>query len=84
MLLDNASYFKSQNVREFVEDTKIEVTYVPRRSPDLNPVEECWRQLKRRLGNRFFGSINELRPAMTAALNQIDPPQITEYLRRTV
>jgi transposase len=84
VLLDNASYFKSKKVREFIDNTEIEVTYFPRGSPDLNPVEECWRQLKRTLGNRFFGSIDELRPAMTAAIEQINPPQITDYLRRAV
>jgi transposase len=41
VLLDNASYFKSKQVQDFVEETQIEVTYFPRRSPDLNPVEEC-------------------------------------------
>jgi len=84
VLLDNASYFKSQQVRDFVKETQIEVTYFPRGSPDLNPVEECWRQLKRTLGNRFFGSIDELRPAVTTALRQINPPKITDYLRRSV
>jgi len=82
VFLENASYFKFQHVREFVEETRIEVTYFPRGSPDLNPVEECWRQLKRSLGNRFFGSIDELRPAVTTALRQINPSQITDYLRR--
>jgi len=43
VLLDNASYFKSRQVRDFVEETQIEVTYFPRGSPDFNPVEECWR-----------------------------------------
>lgn len=84
VLLDNASYFKSQQVRDFVDETEIEVTYFPRGSPDLNPVEECWRQLKRALGNRFFGSIDELRPAVNAAIAQINPPQITDYFRRLV
>jgi len=65
VLLDNASYFRSQQVHDSVEETQTEVTYFPRGSPDLNPVEECWRQLKRSLGNRFFGSIDELRPAVT-------------------
>ncbi len=84
VLLDNAFYFKSQKVRDFVEETAIEVTYFPRGSPDPNPVEECWRQLKRALGNRLFGSTDELRPAGRVALAQITPPQITDYLRRSV
>jgi transposase len=84
VLLDNASYLNSKQVRDLIEETQIEATYFPRGSPDLNPVEECWRQLKRTLGNCFFTSIDELRPAMTAALDQINPPQITDYLRRVV
>jgi transposase len=71
-------------VRDFVEETQIEITYFPRGSPDLNPVEECWRQLEQVPGNRFFGSINEIRPAVTIALRQINPPQITDYLRQSV
>lgn len=84
VLLDIASYFKSQQVQDFIEETEIEVTYFPRGSPDLNPVEECWRQLKHSLGNRFFSSIDELRPAIFNALDQVNPPEITDYLCRTV
>jgi transposase len=40
VLLDTASYFQSQQVRDFVEDTTIEVTYFPWGSPDFDPVEE--------------------------------------------
>jgi len=54
VLLDNASYYKSQQVRDFLTETQLKVTYFPGGSPDLNPVEECWRQLKRFLGNRFL------------------------------
>lgn len=80
VILDNASYFSSRKVEEFVAETAIEVTYLPPGSPDLNPVEECWRQLKRALGNRFFGSVDELRPAILAALDEVAPPQIRGYL----
>lgn len=80
VLLDNASYFKSKQVKEFVEETKIEISYFPRGSPDLNPVEECWRQFKRILGNRFFSSIEKLRTAVFGALNQINPPKLLDYL----
>jgi len=41
VLLDNATYFKPQQVCDFVKETQIEVTYFPRGSPDLNPVKEC-------------------------------------------
>jgi transposase len=39
--LDNASYFAANAVQELVEDTPIELRYLPRDSPELNPAEEC-------------------------------------------
>lgn len=80
VILDNATYFSSNQVAEFVEETAIEVTYLPTGSPDMNPIEECWRQFKRQLGNRYFNSIEELRSAIRPALAAISPPNIYEYL----
>ncbi|EMA51691.1 hypothetical protein C451_14070 [Halococcus thailandensis JCM 13552] len=37
VVLDNASYFTTNAVQEFVEDTPIELCYLPRGSPELNP-----------------------------------------------
>lgn len=79
VVLDNASYFASNQVTEFVENSELKVTYLPTGSPDLNPVEECWRQFKRRLGNRFFQSIDELRTDAFAALDEITPPKLLDY-----
>jgi len=80
VILDNATYFTSNKVAEFVDDSAIKVTHLPTGSPDMNPVEECWRQLKMRLGNRFFGSVDELRPAIRHVLNDLNPPKIYDYL----
>jgi len=80
VILDNATYFTSNKVAEFVDDSAIKVTHLPTGSPDMNPVEECWRQLKKRLGNRFFGSVDELRPAIRRVLNDLNPPGIFGYL----
>lgn len=80
IILDNAAYFSSNQVADFVDSTAIKVTYLPTGSPDMNPVEECWRQFKYQLGNRYFDSIEELRPAIRPALASISPPSIYEYL----
>lgn len=46
----------------------------------MKPVEECWRQLKQRLGIRFFGSVETLRPAIQRVLDDPNPPDILGYL----
>jgi len=80
VVLDNASYFTANAVQEFVAETPIELCYLPRGSPELNPTEECWRRLNRALGNRLFQTLDELRTAALTALNQINPPSIFKYL----
>lgn len=80
IILDNATYFASNHVEEFVEDTAIQLTFLPAGSPDMNPVEECWWQFKRALGNRYFSDITELRSAVWDAIDKTNPPEITDYL----
>jgi transposase InsO family protein len=80
VVLDNASYFTANAVQEFVEDTPIELCYLPRGSPELNPAEECWRQLNQTLGNHLFTTLDELRDAALSALDIIEPPNIFTYL----
>ena len=80
VVLDNASYFTANAVQEFVEDTSIELCYLPRGSPELNPAENCWKKLNQELGNRLFDTLDELRGAALAALDRINPPDIFTYL----
>jgi transposase len=50
-------------VKHVVADKPIELVYFPTGSPDLNPTEEYWRQLKKALGNRYFATPDEIQSA---------------------
>ena len=80
VVLDNASYFTANAVQEFVEGTPIELCYLPWGSPELNPTEECWRQLNQALGNRLFDTLAGLQNAALTALDNINSPSISMYL----
>ncbi|OYR67033.1 hypothetical protein DJ79_09625 [Halorubrum ezzemoulense] len=80
VVLDNASYFTANKVQEFAEDTPIELCYLPRGSPELNPAEECWRQLDQELGNRLFDTLDGLREAALSVLNRVEIPDVFAYL----
>lgn len=82
VVLDKGSYFTAKKVRQFVEDSKIELLYLPTGMAKLNPTEECWRQLRSALGNRYFGTVDELRNGIRSALESINPPGIYQYLCR--
>ena len=80
VVLDNASYFTANIVQEFVKNTPIELCYLPRGSPELNPAEDCWKKLNQALGNRLLNTLDELHDAALAALDRIDPPNLFTYL----
>jgi hypothetical protein len=54
VVLDGAPYFRASAVTDLADRDDLEFVRLPAYSPELNPVEERWRQVKRDLGNRFF------------------------------
>ena len=82
MVLDSASYHKSKVVREYVESTggDIELEFLPPYTPQLNQVENVWRDLKRRLAGRFFRSADELKEAITAIVENEMGNRLKGYL----
>lgn len=80
VVLDNAPYFASKKVKKFAEDGGIELCYLPRYSPQMNPVEECWRQLNLRLKNRLFEDLTQFNRAIQESLNFVNPPYMFNYL----
>ena len=48
IVLDNASFHKSARTRQLVEQAGCQLLYLSPYSPDLNPIEKLWANLKRR------------------------------------
>ena len=82
MVLDNASYHKSKAVREYVESTggDVGLEFLSPYTPQLNPVETVWRDLKKRLAGRFLQPLDELKAAMTVILGREMGNRLKGYL----
>ena len=62
MIIDGASYHGGPYVRKVKEKYKnLELIRQPARSPQLNPIEKLWKEVKRLWsGNKYFRSIQDL------------------------
>lgn len=49
IILDNASFHKSEKIKELIETAKCELKYLPPYSPDLNEIEHYWFPIKNRV-----------------------------------
>jgi len=58
IVLDGAPYFQASTVTDLAAGDDLALVTFLAYSPELNPVEECWRQLQDTLSNRFFESLD--------------------------
>jgi transposase len=64
LILDNASFHKSAETRRLVESCGCEILFLPPYSPDLNPIEKYWANMKTK--------IRELLPTVATLSSAID------------
>ena len=60
LILDNATFHKSEKIREMIEAAKCELEYLPPYSPDLNEIEHYWFPIKNRV-RKSQGTIEDFR-----------------------
>lgn len=49
VILDNASFHKSLNTKRLIEEAGCRIFFLPPYSPDLNPIELVWANLKKKI-----------------------------------
>ena len=61
VVLDNASFHKSSKTKELIESVGCELIFLPPYSPDLNPIEKFWANMKRWIKSRItkFSQLND-------------------------
>lgn len=49
VVMDNASFHKSPRIAEAFEEAGVRLLFLPPYSPDLNPIEQFWSELKAKI-----------------------------------
>ena len=47
VVMDNAAFHRSNKIKELIESVGCKLLYLPAYSPDLNPIEKFWSNMKR-------------------------------------
>lgn len=64
VILDNAKYHYSKEVKRYVESSKIKLVFLPSYSPNLNLIERLWKFFKKKvLYNRYHENVTAFRTA---------------------
>ena len=81
MVMDNLAAHKVAGVRQLIEATGARLLYLPPYSPDFNPIEKCWAQLKQHLRAAKARTLSALEPAVTKALTAFTADQAKAYFK---
>jgi transposase len=70
LILDNVPYHKSRRTKELCEENGITLIFQPPYSPDLNPIEPSWGNLKDEIRNQIYKLIPFM-DKLFSAINKI-------------
>ena len=64
VICDNARYYRSKAVRDYLKTSRIELVFLPPYAPNLNLIERLWKFFKKKiLYNRYYETFDEFRTA---------------------
>jgi transposase len=81
LVMDRLSSHMMAIISEMVESVGANVLYLPQYSPDLNPIETVFSQIKSELRERKARSVVDLCDAITYAFYSITPEQAANHFR---
>ncbi len=81
VVMDNLGAHKVDGVRELIEQAGASLCYLPPYSPDFNPIEKCWAQVKQKLRALKARSVTTLPQALDEALPTLTPENAANYFR---
>lgn len=64
VVMDNLNFHKMRVVRDAIEQAGAQAVYLPTYSPELNPIEKWWADMKRGLKKLGLNAVPELKRAV--------------------
>ena len=78
VIVDNAPAHRANDVDDFVsEEKRLELVKLPPYSPDLNPIETVWREVKKEaVYNTFYRLFDEFKESLTHHLRYFEGEKV--------
>lgn len=81
VVMDNLGSHKAKAVRQAIRKARAKLFFLPKYSPDLNPIEQLFAKLKHRLRDAQQRTRETLSEAVAQILATVSPQECSNYLR---
>ena len=81
-LIDNASWHKTDAVKEYCKNNNITLLFLPPYAPEFNPIERVWSFLKGKIKQRFFQTSQKFKSFvfdLFANINDTDSDKLASH-----
>lgn len=79
VIMDNLGSHKSKAVRQAIRNAGARLIFLPKYSPDLNPIEKFFSKLKHGLRKAAARSLDDLSDAIATILDTVAPTECKNY-----
>jgi transposase len=83
VVLDNLGSHKSKAVRQLIRSAGARIFFLPKYSPDLNPIEQVFAKLKHLLRKAAARTADTICAAIADALDAFTPQECANYLKNS-
>ena len=83
VILDNLGSHKSKAVRQLIRSVGARIFFLPKYSPDLNPIEQVFAKLKHLLRKAAARTADAVCAAIAGALDAFTPRECANYLKNS-
>jgi transposase len=83
VILDNLGSHKSKAVRQLIRSVGARIFFLPKYSPDLNPIEQVFAKLKHLLRKAAARTADAVYAAIADALDAFKPQECANYLKNS-
>jgi len=81
VLMDNINIHKGAKVEEAIRSAGAKLQYLPRYSPDLSPIENCWSKLKELLRGIAARTVDTLEEGVKNALDKVTEKDVKGWFK---
>ena len=73
IICDNARYYRSNLVKEFLEKSRVEIKFLPPYAPNLNLIERLWRFMNKKIrNNKYYEKFYDFEEAVLRFFRELD------------
>jgi transposase len=80
VVVDNLGSHKGKSVRAAIKEAGAHLLFLPKYSPDLNPIEQVFAKLKTLVRKAAPRSLDAIADAIANALRSVSPTECSNYL----